>query len=1805
MHPSTGSLFPPVLPPNFLHPPLQPPLASLFPLPNADCEVPSSGWSAHSGGSRTTSSLGSSSSDGDMGAKIDGRTVRSSRCSPDVNRQPMSLSSAAVVDADADMPLSLVTRRETTSRGSSVAESGVCTGDSVARAASTETSRTPSLDGENGCHLAGNGTGSIHEQTVPTDHTLPWSTAKGAAEAMLCADDEKVLTSDDVRSSSAIASRSSGIVLPPRKRLTRNAEELGSSTTGQSEVSSEAAGSPSSAPNFRSCWKKFAAKSNISGPSPHRTYGSKPQYDCRTYFQKLAEQARAAAASKAFVPGKIRGHCYRNANKTSPRSSDQNTGSPRVTRSQSKPKKSQSPKSSPAEPPAPVRKSTRKKSINTRFDEYDRTIGKNKKSKSLSLDSGSAALEIGKEMLQAAGDDDKNLQRKNRRRCKQMKGESSTDAELLSGVCADTEDSTSQSQFSCDTLQPAFESDGTLTSVTNSSVPAASGEGSDLNARTQDAVEPEPSTIITVLPPKFRHFKIKTAATVLESSQLQTDADWSVTTSTESGTVDVHSSIRADVTDSTTLVTQSEVVSSAKLSLPTLTENGICTELPACSVAEEPKATPSHSVSGRKSLLYRSSAAAEGQQRQEANVATIGSEADQPESFAIKAVGEVSTDHISTTEKCDNKDATSEDTMNSMLCKVSVEDNERLLVGAEPKPAVVESSERGQDGSRREMDTTQPEEAVTSKSSGIISCKSAASLDSLDRLQKTTSASAVVFSATSDRPCTVVSEDCNAQVTEVDSSTVSVNNVTDSVGGGHKVLSDSLSICNSHGLLELSEGSNDVIVKGQSVELESSDVGDVIAAVTTQPQSDQEAISTVTSDLSCRTKLVDVSNGPMEKSVSNSSESLKRLLPDEAVISDDAKKRRIDSVDPCAIRPPTDSAEFPDTNFSVNSLSSSSEHKTQSCSFTSKKPVAEKLSASLPQSVQNSLKPDKSKRSRSKSTKTSCKLKPNRTRRTATDAAETPVSENNTDSTAETLCAESKLHTNAEKRDPLQRQNLRDGSDSKPAVKQSTSRTNKCEIPASDTTPPVKYAVANAIDKMCDRSTDAAGMSNSSEQKTLRISLVALSESGASTYCAKDSIVESAGNSNKMPSSSAVVIDGTTAASVVSSLKKCPDTALADAEPVPSSAGCVISQESVALEHDSSSLLSQCKSLSVVLEKMQQNSGSRSGTPPSDSAAKPSGRRRRGGPSLHRASAAARPEVSDEDSISSLVEKPAVEPQTSVPFDDEYRFPDDGVSDSHPPQRALRRERKTLSLKVRNSFPVPDRVDMSPAATSDSSSRGAVIAVDSSSVTPNAGVANKSETGSSRSRRRRQNLPDDEDTRSLSPFAPRGSPVPVVEASLDGHKLKLRITKCVNRSTLESSTADAKAPPPSSVEAADNKVKLIDAEIPAVDHRPPSAAEMPPKPVSRRRQLKVEGIRSRFLTLHKPLGMVPSTDHVKCRLVKVGRRQWMSVGGEEPDDDESPNLDAETLTKESPTPPSINEMAQHPTRDRLLLVTTEKKEQRRRGRPPKPKTDSVDTGSSAVSDKRSKKRVRADVSHHEISSAKPEPLREVVSRPVRVDPVPWLDSETDASDIFPYCALGDSSSRTIATDIDDCRLCVSTPADFTSNIDLLISNALSDCGIEFAHGAVRMPRSMFFVPSELERLMGAMVLDDLWQPPRRSTPLTPLTPVTPETNKLPSTGISRSFSYSKTVSSPVFSLWNDRELDVLLSQSSMRPRNSVLPLDANDSADNDCTVVGYECPPAPCYPDPVELPPLLDPQFVDEDYLLPSDPQLYSCVDLV
>ena len=1824
LYPSTGSLFPPVLPPNFLPPPppLQPPLASLFPSPNAECETSSGGWSAHSGrGSRNTSSLGSSSSEGDTAAKVDSRTVRSSRCSPDVNLQPTSLSSgvrkmwdSSVIDpvciSDADMPLSLVTRRETTSRGSSAAESGVCTGDSLARAASSDASRTPSLDGESGCHPV-NENSSVQDQTVTGDQPTQWPASKVATETLQAADDGKSSAGDDVWGSSAAASRSSGIALPPRKRLTRNAEELSSSVSEQSVSSSVAAGSPSSAPNFRSCWKKFAAKSNVSGPTLHRSFGSKPQYDCRTYFQKLAEQARAAAASRAFVPGKGKGHCYRNANKASPRSSDQNTGgSPRVTRSQSKPKKSQSPKSSPSEPPAPVRKSTRKKSINTRFEEYDRTVGKNKKLKSLSLESSATASDADKETPLAAGDEvtasaEKNSQRKNRRRGKQAKGEFSTDADV-SSMCGDTEDSMSQSQLDIDALLPVSEPDSKPSGVA-SSLPAMTHEGSDLNARMEDAVDPEPSPIVTVWPPKFRHFRTKAAAVTVDSSHPPTNSDQPVTTPNESSNLEVAASVRVDSTDSTAVVVQSvDVVAEEgedmnKSGLPTLTENNVSAETAVSSLAEESKVSQSHSVGGRKSLLYRSGTTIDSQLASEAKLGLTSSQPECSGSLVADAVSDVSVDRTLADEKSDKRIDLSEDASAGEHSKVLSEQNQVLLDSTEPEVATANKNKKVQDNTDDGL--SQPHtESVSVTSSDIVPCTS--SLAAVDVDLKASTVLSAVSNMTSDHPSADTSEESESS----GGLESGVNTVIQRLDGGNSVPADSLNECESRSKIEPCAGSGYIAVMScsQSVQSQSTESAVCAAAgVLNEPRSSTTPVTaaTETSDLSCRTKPADVSGSSVEEAQSQNGDSLKRLLSDGAPVSDGAKRRRVGSLDYATDRLSVDALSQPlnntaTTNTAINLISSSGE---QTCHVPNNKSytvTAGKLQSSSSTSIQITLKPERIKPDRSKSTKANRRPKANRSYRALKNAAivDRSVLQKSNNSTDETTAAESELNTNNEKYDP-----------------------SLLEIPDSGTTGIVKYAVANSVDKMCDTNTDVHSTQNSNEQKTLRISLVAINESNTPLLRVKDSRTEGVCNSDKMLNSSPAVPVYTAATAAVNNLDQLEtDGSLVDAEPLVDSAD--VSQDSLTLERDRSALLSQCKALSVVLEKMRNNNNA--SLP--DSLSKPTGRRRRGGLLHYRINRLTKPDVSANDSLPVAENLPASEPLVSASVDDAYKFPDDAVSDSLPLQRVPRPERKTLSRKARSVQPTADQVELSPAAASDSSSRGAASSVDSPVVSAKSGVRSSTpnavqkvapvrpETGTVRPRRRRHALQQDEDTRSLSPFENGSLPAPVVEASLDGHKLKLRII--ANRST-EASVCDAKVPvpPSSSVELPGSGTKPDDDEVQTPDREPPPVVEVTTVPASRRRrQLKVEGVRSRFLTLHKPSGVAPSADHVKCRLVKVGRRHWMSIGGEEADEDSSvtQQSDAETPAKNSPAASSLDEMAQHPTRDRLLLVNERTRQHSGTGRQrqsPKAKAaGTTDTNSLVLSTKRTKKRVKTLVSRLEASSPKPEPLPEVVvSRPARVDPVPWLDCETDSSEMQPYSVLGDSSSRTIATDLDEYRLRVSTPAEFTSDTDLVISDALSDCGVELACRTVLAPRSMYFVPSELERLMEDLVLDSRRRQTRTCTP--PVTVAAHETHILSSASIGSASSYSNGALAPVFSPQFDGELDRLISQPSLRPQNCMLPVDAYDSSDYDCTIVGYEYP-AHSYPDSVELPSLFDHQLIDEDCLLSaplSDTQLYSCVDFV
>jgi len=1702
---------------------------------------------------------------------------------------------SAVVDpvciSDADMPLSLVTRRETISRGSSAAESGVCTGDSVARAASTEASRTPSLDEENGCHSVGENS-SVQEQivsAVAADQPSVWPTARVTTDSLPAVDDGRSSANEDIRSSSTATSRSSGIALPPRKRLTRNAEELQSSATDQPAALLGVANSPSSAPNFRSCWKKFAAKSNISGPSSHRAFVGKPQYDCRTYFQKLAEQARAAAASKAFVPGKGKGHCYRNANKTSPRSSDQNTGSPRVTRSQSKPKKSQSPKSSPSEPPAPVRKSTRKKSINTRFDEYDRTVGKNKKAKSLS--DSNAAASGADEASQTSGDvevtpgTENSSQRKKNRRGKLVKGESAMDADMSSSVCADGEDSTSQSQFTSEAAQPVSETDSKQSNTT-SYVPTVADEGSDLNAKTEDTVEPQSSAVITVLPPKFRHFKIKTAAAALNTSQPPSNAERPIVSVSESGISEVAVSVKADDTDVAVSVMQSEIVANEEKckSKHSSVENSIPTESLWSTLAmeEQPKVSQSHSVGGRKSLLYRSSAIVTSDSQPSTELKQVPVFSQTELSVTTEAVNDSSVDLKSAND----------DISASEHNRVSSEQND-TLDSATAEALSSESREKAH-SNVCDVHVEQPVEVESSRSSDTRSpSPSIADMDF-----KTCTILSDTSNTTSNNVGTLTAKE-SVEPSEHDSGATNVDNAAQQFAGSRELPADTSNKSDSQNRLHSTEGS-DVLVKSSSQSLESQPSHVMSAGIASELAESELCTTPVTTvaqtaSVTCRMTPVDVTGGMAEESVSQNDDSRKRLLPNET-INDDTKRRRIDSfVEDGTDRLSTDAASepsdtTPETSTACNLVSLSGDIDSVSNAVT-----LGQLQTELSSSTQSNSKPD-----RTSTLKTNHKLKPNRSHRTLkTTDTEPSVLERSNNLTAETLTAESKASRVGEKYEP-------------PLLDNVVNSNNV--TPAPNMTAVVKYAVANSVDRVCDINSDVSSVH--SEQKTLRISIVALNESvlsSAAAHRVKDSRTES--NSDKLSSSSpAVPVSMTTASSVVvNNIKQLTSgSSVADGEPPVASTGSILSQDSLALEHDSSALLSQCKSLSVVIRKMHDDNSSTPAPPPA-AVPKPAGRQRKHGHARHRVSHGTKPEVHADKPLLTA-EKNAVE--LSPVESDEYRFTDDSVADSLPPQRMSRLERKVSSRKVRNALPASEQIELSLAATSDSNSRDAASTVDSSlvasgsaEVTPDAvqKVSSKLETRSGRSRRRKQHLQEDEDTRSLSPFSQNGnSPVPVVEASLDGHKLKLRI---INRSTEGSTSEDAKlaALSSSSVELTVNKTDLQVDQVQIPDEEsPPTAIEVPPpsEPLSRRRrQLKVEGVRSRFLTLHKP-SVASIADHVKCRLVKVGRRQWMSVGGEEADEVDS---DAETPARSiSPVSCSINEMPQHPTRDRLLLVSDNRKPQRRRGRPPKAKTNLEDTNASVASVKQTKKKVKTDESHLEVSFSKPELPPEVVSRPTRVAPVPWLDCETESSETQPYSALVDSSSRTIATDIEEYRSCVSTPVEFMSNTDLMISDALTDSSVELAYSSVRTPKSMFFVQSELERLMEDMVLDDRHRQPRIHTP--PLS-VACETH-IPvqrSADVARTFSHSNGIFSPLFSPQNDREVDLLLSQPSVRLRNCMLPVDVNDSSDYDCAVVGYDHPTYCCH-DFVDLPSLPD-QLVDADYSLPpvclTDPQFYGSVDFV
>ena len=202
--------------------------------------------------------------------------------------------------------------------------------------------------------------------------------------------------------SSSLSSKLS-IALPPRKRLTRNTEDINEAlpgnsvgvafscptsaqppvTTATAANSMPSSDSPQSS-NFRSCWKKFSAKINNHCPPVHRSYhaAGKPMYDCRAFFQKISGKdpcKPGVLIGKPYLSGNRFYHRARYTPRKEPQVQE-GSSSPRITRSQARQKKVNAEESgnngnaaviSEPQEVIPVRKSLRKKTSNSRYDAPD------------------------------------------------------------------------------------------------------------------------------------------------------------------------------------------------------------------------------------------------------------------------------------------------------------------------------------------------------------------------------------------------------------------------------------------------------------------------------------------------------------------------------------------------------------------------------------------------------------------------------------------------------------------------------------------------------------------------------------------------------------------------------------------------------------------------------------------------------------------------------------------------------------------------------------------------------------------------------------------------------------------------------------------------------------------------------------------------------------------------------------------------------------------------------------------------------------------------------------------------------------------------------------------------------------------------------------------------------------------------------------------------------------------------------------------------------------------------------------------
>jgi hypothetical protein len=398
----------------------------------------------------------------------------------------------------------------------------------------------------------------------------------------------------------------------------------------------------------------------------------------------------------------------------------------------------------------------------------------------------------------------------------------------------------------------------------------------------------------------------------------------------------------------------------------------------------------------------------------------------------------------------------------------------------------------------------------------------------------------------------------------------------------------------------------------------------------------------------------------------------------------------------------------------------------------------------------------------------------------------------------------------------------------------------------------------------------------------------------------------------------------------------------------------------------------------------------------------------------------------------------------------------------------------------------------------------------------------------------------------------------------------------------------------------------------------------------RRRQMKVEGIRSRFLKLHQPTVVEPAPDHVICKLVKVGRQKWMSVAGEDGDDssmERAPSLEGVSVSSVRPaeddtsmainSPELITDIsARRITESRKSAIQTDntvkvgnvktknrtkqpkdksavkqpklpaKNEKqslqqtadgqppkRRRGRPPKSETVRPQPSFDAENTPPSAGLQPSPVSGLPPSDSAEHRWRQATTE--TIGGVPWLDGDTDSIAVRTDLLFGNDSFQTLAAEIDVYRLRNEAPSGVRSSQSSATQEPTSDLDNESMVVVALPTQSTFFIPSELERLMNALDINGDARRPRTAAGPTDDSRVSrTKTDDEPPRRIDMSAALLSDV------CFDEAALDQLLCQPSAHQHWTRVMHIANnclDSADDDCLVVAQEPPLATAF-EPFDAP---------------------------